>query len=272
MGRRELVGADRKQSLGPVSRQALSGRFRLSHLSFPPPHSLRLSARSADCKPSRLSELLLHGRGDQDRRDRALDVVEGSAVRPGLPLALFHHQRRKDGGRGSRPPTSSSTRRSSRRFSCWSPFSRPRSRPPSRCSSSPRTLSEEGIVRAAARPLRAQAAVGKLKDDNPDIQAGINIVLRALEAPSHHTPRSTTSAASRNAGTDGCGPAVRGRQCHADPLQRPAQTQELGLRDRQAINDAQGAHRCGSPARPRPTSGGSCSRSAENYSLSTRLN
>ena len=54
--------------------------------------------------------------------------------------------------------------------------------------------------------LRAQAAVGKLKDDNPDIQAGINIVLRALEAPSHHTPRSTTSAASRNAGTDGCGP------------------------------------------------------------------
>ena len=57
-----------------------------------------------------------------------------------------------------------------------------------------------------AASLRAQAAVGKLKDDNPDIQAGINIVLRALEAPSHHTPRSTTSAASRNAGTDGCGP------------------------------------------------------------------
>jgi chaperonin GroEL len=28
-----------------------------------------------------------------------------------------------------------------------------------------------------------EAAVGKLKDDNPDIQAGINIVFRALEAP-----------------------------------------------------------------------------------------
>ena len=54
--------------------------------------------------------------------------------------------------------------------------------------------------------LRAQAAVGKLKDDNPDIQAGINIVLTALEAPSHHTPRSTTSAASRNAGIGGCEP------------------------------------------------------------------
>ena len=31
--------------------------------------------------------------------------------------------------------------------------------------------------------LRAKAAVGKLKDDNSDIQAGINIVLKALEAP-----------------------------------------------------------------------------------------
>ena len=30
--------------------------------------------------------------------------------------------------------------------------------------------------------LRAKAAVGKLKDDNPHIQAGINIVLKALEA------------------------------------------------------------------------------------------
>ena len=39
----------------------------------------------------------------------------------------------------------------------------------------------------------------------------------------------------------GANPAVRGRQRHADPLQGPAQTQGLGLRDRQAINDAQGA-------------------------------
>jgi chaperonin GroEL len=31
--------------------------------------------------------------------------------------------------------------------------------------------------------LRAKGPVGKLKDDNPDIQAGINIVLKALEAP-----------------------------------------------------------------------------------------
>ena len=31
--------------------------------------------------------------------------------------------------------------------------------------------------------LRAKASIGKLSDDNSDIQAGINIVLRALEAP-----------------------------------------------------------------------------------------
>jgi chaperonin GroEL (HSP60 family) len=44
---------------------------------------------------------------------------------------------------------------------------------------SPRTSSEEGIVRGGGVALlRAKAAVGKLKDNNPDIQAGINIVLR----------------------------------------------------------------------------------------------
>ena len=36
---------------------------------------------------------------------------------------------------------------------------------------------------AASRCSRAKQAVGKLKDENPDIQAGINIVLKALEAP-----------------------------------------------------------------------------------------
>ena len=43
---------------------------------------------------------------------------------------------------------------------------------------------EEGIVPGGGVALlRAKAAVSKLKDDNPDIQAGVNIVLRALEAP-----------------------------------------------------------------------------------------
>ncbi|GEO13519.1 chaperonin GroEL [Microvirga aerophila] len=43
---------------------------------------------------------------------------------------------------------------------------------------------EEGIVPGGGTALlRAKAAAAKLKSDNPDIQAGINIVLRALEAP-----------------------------------------------------------------------------------------
>ena len=43
---------------------------------------------------------------------------------------------------------------------------------------------EEGIVPGGGVALlRAKAAIGKLSDDNADIQAGINIVLRALESP-----------------------------------------------------------------------------------------
>jgi chaperonin GroEL len=43
---------------------------------------------------------------------------------------------------------------------------------------------EEGIVAGGGVALlRAKAAVGKLSDENEDVQAGINIVLRALEAP-----------------------------------------------------------------------------------------
>jgi chaperonin GroEL len=47
-----------------------------------------------------------------------------------------------------------------------------------------RAAVEEGIVvGGGAALLRAKKAVEKLKSDNPDIQAGIKIVLRALEAP-----------------------------------------------------------------------------------------
>jgi chaperonin GroEL len=43
---------------------------------------------------------------------------------------------------------------------------------------------EEGIVvGGGVALLRAKAAIGKLSDENPDVQSGINIVLRALEAP-----------------------------------------------------------------------------------------
>jgi chaperonin GroEL len=43
---------------------------------------------------------------------------------------------------------------------------------------------EEGIVPGGGVALlRAKAAIGKLTDENEDVQSGINIVLRALEAP-----------------------------------------------------------------------------------------
>src|SRR6188508_1207949 len=47
-----------------------------------------------------------------------------------------------------------------------------------------RAAVEEGIVPGGGVALlRAKKAVGRIHDENPDIQAGINIVLKALEAP-----------------------------------------------------------------------------------------
>jgi chaperonin GroEL len=47
-----------------------------------------------------------------------------------------------------------------------------------------RAAVEEGIVAGGGVALlRAKKAIGKLGNDNPDVQAGINIVLKALESP-----------------------------------------------------------------------------------------
>jgi chaperonin GroEL len=47
-----------------------------------------------------------------------------------------------------------------------------------------RAAVEEGIVAGGGVALlRAKKAVGRITNDNPDVQAGINIVLKALEAP-----------------------------------------------------------------------------------------
>jgi chaperonin GroEL len=47
-----------------------------------------------------------------------------------------------------------------------------------------RAAVEEGIVPGGGVALlRAKKAVGRIRDDNPDVQAGINIVLKALESP-----------------------------------------------------------------------------------------
>src|SRR2546430_1491757 len=47
-----------------------------------------------------------------------------------------------------------------------------------------RAAVEEGIVPGGGVALlRAKKAVGKIQNENPDVQAGINIVLKAIEAP-----------------------------------------------------------------------------------------
>src|SRR5207253_8561453 len=47
-----------------------------------------------------------------------------------------------------------------------------------------RAAVQEGIVPGGGVALlRAKKAVGRISNDNPDVQAGINIVLKALEAP-----------------------------------------------------------------------------------------
>ena len=47
-----------------------------------------------------------------------------------------------------------------------------------------RAAVQEGIVPGGGTALlRAKKAVGRIHNDNPDVQAGINIVLKALEAP-----------------------------------------------------------------------------------------
>ena len=47
-----------------------------------------------------------------------------------------------------------------------------------------RAAVEEGIVPGGGVALlRAKKAIGKLRNDNPDVQAGINIVLKAVEQP-----------------------------------------------------------------------------------------
>src|SRR5271154_2069812 len=59
-----------------------------------------------------------------------------------------------------------------------------------------RAAVEEGIVPGGGVALlRAKKAVGRIHNDNPDVQAGINIVLKALEAPVRQI--------SENAGVEG---------------------------------------------------------------------
>src|ERR1700741_714148 len=56
----------------------------------------------------------------------------------------------------------------------------------------PRAAVEEGIVPGGGVALlRAKKAVGKITDSNADVQAGINIVLKALESPARQIPENS---------------------------------------------------------------------------------
>jgi chaperonin GroEL len=83
-----------------------------------------------------------------------------------------------------------------------------------------RAAVEEGIVPGGGVALlRAKAAVAKLSSDNPDVKAGINIVLRALEAPIRQI--------AENAGVEGSIVVGKISENKADTFGFNAQTEEF---------------------------------------------
>ena len=104
-----------------------------------------------------------------------------------------------------------------------------------------RAAVEEGIVPGGGVALlRAKTAVGKLTDDNPDVQAGINIVLRALEAPIRQI--------AENSGAEG---RDRGRQ----GLEQQIRDLRLRCADRRVCRHAQRRHRRSGQGRARRAAG-----------------
>ena len=84
-----------------------------------------------------------------------------------------------------------------------------------------RAAVEEGIVPGGGIALlRAKAAVAKLKVENPDIQAGINIVMKALEAPIRQIVE--------NAGVEGSIVVNRIQENKSQTFGFNAQTEEYG--------------------------------------------
>ena len=100
---------------------------------------------------------------------------------------------------------------------------------------------EEGIVPGGGVALlRAKAAIGKLSDENADIQAGINIVLRALEAPIRQI--------AENAGVEGS--IVVGKI-----TENKSQTYRLRRPDRAICRHAERRHRRPGEGRARRAAG-----------------
>src|ERR1700756_3580086 len=82
-----------------------------------------------------------------------------------------------------------------------------------------RAAVEEGIVPGGGVALlRAKKAVGRISDSNPDVQAGINIVLKALESP--------TRQIAENAGVEGSLVVGRIMESKSETFGFDAQTEE----------------------------------------------
>ena len=101
-----------------------------------------------------------------------------------------------------------------------------------------RAAVEEGIVPGGGVALlRAKKAVGRIHDENPDVQAGINIVLKALEAPIRQI--------AENAGVEGS--IVVGKIMDAEVrdlrLRRPGREIRRHDRGRHHRSGQGGAHR-----------------------------
>ncbi|TCT10011.1 chaperonin GroEL [Tepidamorphus gemmatus] len=93
-----------------------------------------------------------------------------------------------------------------------------------------RAAVEEGIVPGGGTALlRAKNAVAKLKSDNPDVQAGINIILKALEAPIRQI--------AENAGVEGSIVVGKVSESKSDTFGFNAQTEEYGDLVQQGIID-----------------------------------
>ena len=146
----------------------------------------RHQARERDAADARQGEARPHREGEHHHHRRR--AARNPTSRAGSPRSR----------RRSRTPPPTTTRRSCRSGWPSSPAAwpssasaaRPRSRSRRRRIASttpcmrPRPRSRKASFPAAAlRSCAPRAAIGKLTDENEDVQSGINIVLRALEAP-----------------------------------------------------------------------------------------
>ena len=124
-----------------------------------------------------------------------------------------------------------------------------------------RAAVQEGIVPGGGVALlRAKKAVGRLTNDNPDVQTGINIVLKAIEAPLRQI--------AENSGVEGSIVVNKILENKSETFGFDAQNEEyvdmLGQRHRRSgQSGARGAAGCGLRGRPLGDDRGDGRRAAE---------